>query len=484
MKWSEHQECIFDFCENGTGNAIVEAVAGSGKTTTIVEAINRLAFVAPDNIFLAFNKSIATELQNRGANAKTFHSLCYTPVTKHLGVNNVDMNKTRFLCDQFLETQESRMYSFFISRLISLAKQMGVGIFVDDTEQAWYDIVNHFNLQLENDRASLSTAIELSREMLTHCNKSNYADFDDLLYFAVKDGVKLKKYDVIFVDEAQDTNPIQRALLKKLMHEESRLIAVGDPHQAIYGFRGADSNAMGLIADEFNCERLPLTVSYRCPQSVVKFAKQWVSHIEAAPTAPEGQVLGLGSKWPLELIEAGDMVVCRNTKPLVQLAYRMMVSKNSCSPYVLGKDIGKGLISLINRRRAKDIPDLCRKLEDWRYREIEKAKARYQDELEESINDRYEAIIYLVDNLPDDQQDIHNLIQTLEYLFSDKANAAQLSTVHKAKGLEADRVFWLNSSKCPSPYAKKAWEIQQELNICYVAATRAKKELILIEEGE
>ena len=90
------------------------------------------------------------------------------------------------------------------------------------------------------------------------------ANFDDLLYLAVKDGISLPKFDFIFVDEAQDTNAIQRALLRKIMKKTSRVVVVGDPAQAIYGFRGADSESMNLIAEEFDCKRLPLSISCRC----------------------------------------------------------------------------------------------------------------------------------------------------------------------------------------------------------------------------
>ncbi|MBN6046748.1 UvrD-helicase domain-containing protein, partial [Citrobacter sp. ku-bf4] len=122
-------------------------------------------------------------------------------------------------------------------------------------------------------------------------------DFDDLLYLAVKDGISLPKFDFIFVDEAQDTNAIQRALLRKIMRKGSRIVAVGDPAQAIYGFRGADSESLNLIAEEFDAIKLPLSISYRCSTSVVSYAQQWVSHIQAAPGAKAGEVQELGTKW-------------------------------------------------------------------------------------------------------------------------------------------------------------------------------------------
>ena len=100
--WSDYQNNIFDFVENGTGNAIVEAVAGAAKTTTLLESYKRL----PSNkksIFLAFNKAIAEEMKKKDVNARTFHSLCFFPVTKHVGTNTVDTNKNRNIVRDMFE---------------------------------------------------------------------------------------------------------------------------------------------------------------------------------------------------------------------------------------------------------------------------------------------------------------------------------------------------------------------------------------------
>jgi len=281
--WSPYQSTIFDFAENGTGNAVVNAVAGSGKSTTIVEAMNRVSGSA---IFLAFNKSIAEELKKRNVNAKTFHSLCYSPVMRYKATNNVEMNKLRTLTKRNMTKDDDFVYGNFCARLVSLARQNGVGCIVANTENVWNEIIAHHDLELDNDNASESRAVELSRQLLEWSNESTMVDFDDMLYFSVKFGISLPKFDFIFVDEAQDTNAIQRAILRKIMHPHTRIIAVGDPAQAIYGFRGADSDSLGLIAYEFNCIQLPLTVSYRCATSIVAMAHHYVEHFRSRPWRP------------------------------------------------------------------------------------------------------------------------------------------------------------------------------------------------------
>ena len=104
--WSPLQTAIFNLIEDPNGgNAIIEAVAGSGKTTTIVEGVKR---ARGTTIFLAFNKSIAEELKSRGVNARTFHSLTYGPVTQHKGVRTVEIDKLRRLCDAKLMERRRR----------------------------------------------------------------------------------------------------------------------------------------------------------------------------------------------------------------------------------------------------------------------------------------------------------------------------------------------------------------------------------------
>lgn len=475
--WSAYQEAIFHFVEHGTGNAIVEAVAGSGKSTTLVECSAR---AKGQSVFLAFNKAIADELKNRNVNARTFHSLTYMPVTKDRGVRNVEQNKLRMLINDRLSGSRAEMYGAFITKLVSIGRQVGIGCLVPDTEQAWLDIIDHHELELDKKGATIEAAVDLASDLLGWSNKAKMVDFDDLLYLAVKDGVSLPRFDFPFVDEAQDTNAIQRAILRKILKPGARIVAVGDPAQAIYGFRGADSDSMQLIAEEFACVKLPLTVSYRCPASVVEHAKQWVTHIEAAPGAAVGSVQALQS-WEDSVFQAKDLVVCRTTKPLVKLAYRLLRSGRPAR--IMGREIGQGLTALIKRMDVYSIEELEESLTKYRTRESEKAIAKGQESKAQSIQDKVETILCLLADLPEKERTLGKLIQTIEKLFSGSyEDAVVLSTIHRAKGLEAETVYWLNSDDCPPSWVRQDWQKQQEVNLCYVATTRAKSSLILIQE--
>jgi len=478
-EWSPYQTSVFAFVTEGTGNCIIEAVAGSGKTTTIVEAMRR---TFGTSIFLAFNKAIQVELSSRGVNAKTFHGLTFKPVMTFKKQKQITQDKLRQIVDANLGDDDVRTYGSFICKLVSLARNNGVGCLVADVESEWYDLIDKHDMELPTEEASLEKAVMYARKLLSTSNESPLVDFDDLLYLAVKEGLTLDKYDHIFGDEMQDTNAIQRAILRKIMKPTSRFYGVGDPSQAIYGFRGADSNSMGLLATEFQCVKLPLTVSYRCPTSVVEYARRWVSHIEAAPNAIAGEVESLGTDWITGDFEANDLVVCRTTKPLISLAFKLL--KARVPVRIMGKEIGDSLITLIERMKAKGIDALAVKLEVWASREAEKAIAKKQETKAEAIRDRVDAILCLIEGLDETERTIPALCEIIRGMFDSGPNQVILATIHKAKGLESPHVFWLNSSKCPSPYARQEWQMQQEANLCYVAVTRAQRTLTLIEEKD
>jgi superfamily I DNA/RNA helicase len=470
--WSPLQANIFQFVEDPkAGNAIINAVAGSGKTTTIVEALKR---VKGTSIFLAFNKSIAEELKSRGVNARTFHSLTYMPVTKSKGTHNVDVDKLKKLVKTLFSYDESRVYGLFCQKLVGLARQAGFGCLVTESKAAWEDIIDHYNLDLDNEGADMDKAIEMASYLLQMSNKSSLVDFDDLLYIAVKDNVSLPKYDFIFVDEAQDTNAIQRAILHKIMKPNSRIIAVGDPAQAIYGFRGADSNSLDLIKSEFKAVELPLSISYRCPKSVVKYAQEWVNHIQASETAHEGEVKHMNQSWTNQQFAIGDLVVCRRTAPLIKLAYSLL--RDRIGVQVLGRDIGEGLKSLVRMMSTNTIDRLIDKLDKYEKREVSKFMRKEQEAKAEAIKDRVSAIMILIECLGENNRSVDALIRIIDELFADKKACVTLSTIHKAKGLEADRVFWLDYD-WTATWPMAVWQRQQESNLCYVAVTRAKQVL-------
>lgn len=508
---SVFQKAIFKFIKEDTRSVAIMARAGSGKTKTIVHAAKKLPS-HKSTLFCAFNKSIAEELERKlpvHIDTMTLNSLGAKTWSRHAGSNMVmQPNKTLNLihADGFKKKHGEwyvRKMAFKVFKMVSVAKAEGIlpsnikdaqGL-TPDTVEVWDALIEHHDISfydrraMENlrwqDREKLllqlkNKAIEMAREILTKGIKLwNVIDFDDQLYMPVIFGAKTRKYHNVFIDEAQDISLIQRALLRRCLKDKGRLIAVGDPYQAIYGFRGADSQSMKNIINDFECVVLPLSISYRCPTLVIAEAQKYVKDIEAAPNAPEGKVEDLGDARA-SMFEIGDFVLCRNSGPLIKLAFSLLRTKKKV--VVLGKDIGQGLINLIYALGAFSLIDLKRKLEDWCDVEVARLKQRNSDANVSHIMEKFDCLDAFLRCA--NARDIDDLIDAIKSLFGNPVNKKKLivlSTVHKSKGLEAKRVFILDFHLMPSKWANMSWQLEQEKNLQYVAVTRSKSELYFVK---
>jgi superfamily I DNA/RNA helicase len=301
------------------------------------------------------------------------------------------------------------------------------------------------------------------------------------------------------IDEAQDTNPARRALALRMLAPGGRLIAVGDPAQAIYGFTGADSDSMDQIKDKLRSAILPLNCTYRCPKQVVALARKWVPDITAHDTAPEGVVRSIMYELPddeedshtnrhlfdgHERLSPDDVILCRNTAPLVDCAYRLLRSGIGC--YVEGRNIGAGLVKLIRRqKRVKLLSTLVLHIKEYAETEIAKLMAREREVEASNLDDAVQTVVLLADKLTaEGKYRVDDLVEFIEHLFGDtpdgkRPNVLTLATIHKSKGREWGRVYLLGRSELmPSKWARQPWQVEQEYNLCYVAVTRAKRELV------
>lgn len=492
---SKYQADFFEFVENGKGSCVLEAVAGSGKTTSVIES---LPYVKPGQSvrLLAFNAAIAKELQERVVakgldprfiQASTFHSLGYGTIRKYLEgkkvrMGKIDGGKCRTLARNMLTPEDYELYGDFACKMVDLAKGEGIGPLVPDTMDAWYAVLHHHDIQLDADGAEEEVGIEIARKLLDESNKQalrGNIDFNDMLYCVLVWKLKIWQNDWVFIDEAQDTNPTRRALAKLALKPGGRLVAVGDPRQAIYGFTGASHDAIDLIRKEFNAVQLPLTVSYRCAKSIIAKAQTIVPHIEAFDGSPEGAVDYLTIDKALPFFGSKDAILCRNTAPLIKLAYQLIGKGVGCR--VLGRDIGAGLVVLIKKAKAKGIDALTEKLSTYRDREVAKFTAKGEEQKADALNDRIESIFTVIDSLDENSRTVPALISAIEGMFSDNGGCLTLSTIHKSKGREFPIVGILRPDLSPSKWARQDWQMGQEENLMYVAYTRAMEHLIFIE---
>lgn len=491
ITYSGYQQAVFDYIEHRDGSLIINAVAGSGKTFTIVNAL-RLCN-GKKVLFLAFNKKIVEELASRlkamGLDhivVKTFHSLGMSFVTARDRGVRVDSDKVKKIIRNTLGDRAQSLYFSWLTKMVSLAKQSGVGCLVPNDAATWSSIAEHYDVTLDSAEADEAEAIQWGMKVLDISNKDRQVmDFDDMIYWPALFNLTTKhQYDMVFVDESQDTNKIQISLLRKVLKPNGRLVAVGDPYQAIYGFRGADSSAMDNIAEAFDCEELPLSISYRCSKAAGELAKEFVPHFEVNEPNREGQVadLDIQAEENLRLFAKDSAILCRNTAPLIGMAYWLLRKKIPCK--VLGREIGQGLVALVRKlagKRVTTIEELEAKLEEFRQREVQKLMGKFKESQAQVVDDKCISLMFFIDNLEEDNRTINGLITEIENLFRDGNGCLTLSTIHKAKGLEWNRVFILNRHLMPCRWARKPWQREQERNLQYVAYTRTKNELFFIQ---
>lgn len=493
MTPSTQQQAFYDFVTNGQGSCVLEAVAGAGKTTTLIES---LGLMTGEVFFGAYNKSIATEIQSRvpadieaKVDVATFHAAGFRFFRRVAKKTKVDGNKMRNLYRELFSPNPAlKSFEGAALQLTSLAKQAGIGIsgLLEDTHESWLGLIDHFNIDVPvwNGPVDATEQLVSLCMQLLHVNcviADEVIDFDDMIYMPLQRDVRVWQHDWVLVDEAQDTNATRRALALKMLKPNGRLVAVGDSRQAIYGFTGADSNAMDLIAQATNACRMPLTTTYRCPKAVVGYAQQWVSHINAADTAPEGEIVHAEIDNLVNIADPGDAVLCRFNAPLVQHVYAFI--GNGIPARIEGRDIADGLKKLAMRWKIDSLATLEDRLVDYLQRETTKLEAQDKTALLNSVIDKVECLRVLIDRVRnlDRTATIANLLVEIDSIFGTEGQPRDMvtfSSIHKSKGREWNRIVWLQTG--PSPYARKDWELTQEANLCYVAATRAKWTLVLM----
>jgi superfamily I DNA/RNA helicase len=270
--------------------------------------------------------------------------------------------------------------------------------------------------------------------------------------------------------------------MKKTLKPNGRFIAVGDPNQCIYGFAGSDTDSFNKLVNLPNTIQLPLSLTYRCSKKVTELAQSIVPQIKAIENAPEGLVRYNGK---IEEMQSENLVLCRMNAPLINLCIRLL--KNNIKAFVKGKDIGLNLINMLKKTKKSKVADALTILWNERTKLIEKLvrKGMSQTDAEHSnfiitYVDKLEAI----EALSESAESVAEVINRINSIFADESIGVCLSTIHKAKGLESDKVFIIEPQCLPAPWVKQDWEIEQENNLAYVAYTRAKNELVFVPESE
>ena len=501
---SIYQQAIFDWVRTGRGHAVVNAVAGSGKTTTIVEAAKLLA--SERVLFCAFNKHIQIELEKRlprNVTVKTIHGIGYSAVAASLGKLRLDDDKIRALVE-FPARQIRRTLEQLHEKAIRDGGHPEAPADFGDV-CGWLRKLSHFaRVSLTNhhdadalegmadyygidvDPAVWSMVASAVREVIEESTRIARDDrriaFDDMIFLAHALELRPSRYDWVIVDEAQDLSAAQRSLVLKCLAPGGRLLAVGDPRQSIQGFAGADPESFTRLKEALDAIELPLSVCYRCPPNVLELAREIVPQIEAAPGAVDGVIEEVSVEDVLRTAQEGDLILSRRTAPAVSLCIALIGRKIPAR--VKGKDIGAALardVREISEQRGfkmKAFGDFAAMWAEKRASKVAAKKGASEAQID-AVWDRHAGIMACFEAF--ESKTAEDLARSIQELFADERRSVTLSTIHRAKGLEADRVFILESHRLPFHFKRmQPWEVFQEECLHYVALTRPRKELYLV----
>lgn len=459
--WSDYQKAIFKDIAHGTGHTVVVARAGSGKTSTIVEGFKYVPR-GKKVLMIAFNKSIADELKQKApsyVDTLTLHSLGYRAIKQSFGNVPLDTKKCFNIVDSFGGIDWE--LNINICKTVSLCKG-----FLFDTPDKVEELIDRFGIDtFDMDRKDF---IKHTLHALRLCKEyKQMVDFDDMIWYPFVYGLNVGKFDVVFIDETQDLNTAQIVMALSACKKDGRIIAVGDPRQAIYTFRGADSNAVDNIVKKLKAKTLPLSVTYRCPFKVVAMAQEIVPDLEPAKDAKMGTIEYVTVDEMLKGVKPGDFVLSRTNAPLIK--YCMKLLKSGMPANIQGRDIGGNLLHFIKKSKAKTIDKFLKYVADWEKQETKRLTAEKKDTT--NCVDKCECLRNLCEGI----LTIADLKDSIEKLFHDVDDKSKVvfSTTHKAKGLERDRVWVLRSTY------RRGMNTEED-NLWYVAITRSKSELYLV----
>ena len=497
---SQYQKAIFDYIQHEKGNLVVEAAAGSGKTYTLVKA---LSLIPQDKrvLMTAFNKDIVKELTKKvkefpNVEVRTLHGLGMILTTRGLGIGG--MKPEAYKYTQLIYNHWQDLTKTNINKLSRNARKS----FVENTKKLvdfgrFYLATTRsemIELMTKYDIPCVADEVDVALKVMAIGGKNlDSIDYTDMIWMPHIYDLHLQEceYDFIMVDECQDLNVAERNLVLRCLKEGGRLIAVGDSNQCIYGFSGSDPDSFRAIQSIPNTVSMPLSISYRCPESVVKFAQNLVPSIEAKQGAEEGVILDCVS---LDDVHDGDMVLCRNNAPLLQVYCKLL--EQGKRAYIRGSDVGKNLQNIVigthkdylhtNLKQDGVFIRLYEDLFNSRKAIMERYGISQEDAMKHETIQAKLDMIRALEVLGADLTTTEELTKKIEDIFpkNDKGEGIMLSTVHKAKGLEADNVFIACASLMPSKSALDEWQVQQERNLMYVAYTRAKKVLGFLNEEE
>lgn len=480
---SHYQQAVCNHVKNpSNGHAAVKSVAGSGKTYTAIEAakeINNFYSV----LMAAFNTDIRDEFKKRLEEANLRHvasknfngfglGICYKYGNP---IHNPD--KTINILESLLKKDVKKFHKYKnpVKQIISLFKNSNIHT-LDEASNRFDEIVEHFNLEIPNQKEDEDFQDLTLRVFQASLNDIKTLDFDDQKFMPLQLGYNIPKFDYVIVDEFQDVCPVEFELLSRACGE--MFIALGDEDQSIYGFKGATPDIFPTTIQKMRMKELPLSICYRCPISVIKEAQSLVPRIESAPGAIQGSVDTVQKSIFYDQVQGRDFVLCRTSEPLVKEC--LLNLRKGKKGKIRGREIGSNSIYLIDKiSRNQDgmkIVDFLPLLNSYQIECRDLLLAARKEDAALAFDDRVNTVRVFCEE-GSTLSDVKKAISSLCVDDNKKHDGIDYMTAHKSKGLQAENVWILRPDLMPHYRAKKPWMKKQEINLKYVAITRATKNL-------
>lgn len=482
MEYSLHQINIFKSFKHTNSNLIITAVAGSGKTTTLLKLLQYSIKLEQTSIFLAFNKSIVNELKSKiplSIDISTFHSFGYSILQKNLKSLLLSKDKNKQISKKYgIKIDPKKEYDIF--KMVDLYR-----LNLCESYEDLLDLLKIYPLDIEKHINTVYTIIQCIEDYnITNIELDNFIiDFVDMVYLVAINDFDIDYYDNIFIDESQDMNKCQHVMLEKLLNAKNRFIAVGDPNQSIYGFLGADKNSYNLLKEYNNTIELPLSYCYRCGSEITKYANSIYDVMISPNNIHKGSV---------SFITDDDILAMERTKKwynstIILSRYNALLAKiylklkdENIPCYIKGKETWDDILYLIYNIKEQTLKgiesSLYKKLNQIM---IDLTSIGFEKPQESSLYITFVDKIQIIKTFITKSSSKEELINNIKNSYTNEYGIA-LMTIHRSKGLEANNVYIYGYNLLPSEFAKSEYEIDQEHNLKYVALTRAKNNLFLI----
>lgn len=475
---TEEQAAIIDAAlRPEADNILINALAGAAKTSTL-RFLCKYMPVVP-TLSLAFNKRIAEAMEKvlpghvRSATVNSVgHRVWAAACGKRLQLDTKkNYNIVKGLIEALPRKDREDAWDIFgdITKTLSRAKLNG---YVPPGQQTGRSLISRDRFFGGLDEAPDEWFMSLVDKALLEGIRQAYAgviDFDDQIYMSTLFGGSFPSFPRVMVDEAQDLSPLNHAMLEKLVGRDTQFIAVGDPWQSIYAFRGADTRSMGWLRERFQMHEMTLSVSFRCPIEVVKNAHSRVPHMRWPEWAKPGRVEAL-NEWSADTIPDNSAIICRNNAPLLSCALALLRAGRGV--HLVGTDLGPQLVRALKKLGDSSMSQerVHEAINFWEQDKLRRARNP------ETVVDKAECLRVFANFGPT----LGAAIAYCEHLFAAKG-PIQLLSGHKSKGLEWETVYHLDPQRIPSPWSKEGEALEQELNVRYVIETRAKEALYFVK---